>query len=348
MGQTLTERIENIVPKLTNDGAFNNYNVKRVDGSEGTHYLLKMYLTPDQIPDTEEMQLVRMGSSYRRSDFRGWKNLFSPLKELLGTSIAKDASHLEYHIKNEMLVRLTEYSTLIFIDPEFDFSEYESLMKGKDVRVKESKLGGGSKVSQSSPSAYEFGKAFPKKLMEEGIVYSPGGTYPYRNKSIIQNVPVSDLFPLGIRMRTDAKDTRNEANLRTFEILGKTDEPWYELPVRESFARILEKDIMRDDIVVDFVWIKGKKSHSRTDNLPNSDITDVIKMRKFLEKFTMRRNVVVDGRGVTVDYKKDFERGDDFKGKRSSYRYMLNVQGTRRNDIETALLQLNNYTNVDD
>jgi hypothetical protein len=334
MTKTFTERIQNVAPKLGYQGLFHSFEIERTDSgpySPGLH--LRVTLKPDQVSDTEGMEL-RFVKRYFCGDFTDYGYGIKRMKEqqkqqileIMGTSIVKDFSLAHYYIPDQIYVIFsTAGSSRIFIDPNFGFEVYSKIIEKEGVRILEANGKEKSNVRHCNLESIHY--AFPTKLKSGEIVFQECGEFGFRKLVEPKNVD----YP---------KETNKPTNVRTFEILGDTEKPWNEPHVRSAFAKILLKDLMNPDFRPFRIAFSNDPdcSFSKLEAC-FSDIKDVIEKRVLLDAFRIRKKVSVGKKDAMVVYGKGKPIQDNYIANKQEY-YYLDVYAKTRKDIEAALLQL--------
>jgi len=313
--QTFTERIRSITPQVRHQGIFYGYTIK--PDKERGHFLTAK-LNPDQVPNLEGMKLTYIRRSFDRTTAINKKEI----QELMRTTIVKDLGTIRCYLQNQICVYFSSMSSLIFTDPNFVFSEYEKIAETQGADIVETSLKKGSKIIHSVDCVDLLKKTFPTKLRNNGLVYYPGGNRSYNY--MVQ----SD--------RYEPYTTDKPATIRTFEVLGKTEDPWDEPNVRSTFAEILEKDLMNQNTGI--VEVKFSNARDLGELLFDkykafADVKDVAEKCELLDFFTMVKKVPVGKQTATVAYYK-LGYCEPPMG------YFLRVYGKTSKTIEGALLQL--------
>jgi hypothetical protein len=316
--KTFTEKVSSIVPQLKHQGLFHGFEIERVDsGTYESGYQLSIKLNTDQIPDLEGMELRRLYKHFAATGYGSGRDVNAEdkkqIQELMKTTIVKDLATIQFYLPNQMYVDFSDMCTIIFADYSFDLREYEKIIADQGAKILENKLWDISNVNQRHYNDNALKEAFLPKLKTGGIIFNTGGHYS--EKVLID------------RNCTYASSTRQPTNIRTFEVLGETEKPWYETNVRSAFTKILEKELMNDKIeIIDITFTDTTSLIEKVK--PLSDVKDVAEKRELLDNFTMRKKIPIGKKGVVVLYKKEYSR------------YLLEVYGETRKTIEDALLQL--------
>ena len=337
--QTFTERVQSVAPKLMYQGLFHRFEICKTDsGSYSPGYHLRVRLKPDQVPDIGGMELTWVKKYFCGKfdkavkgikEFNGQKR--QEMLEIMGTSIVNDLGLANYYIPDKIYVAYTTAgSSRIFVDSNFDFELYRKLIESHlGVTILEANGQERSNVNHYYPESVDIGCAFPTKLSEGGIIYEPGGKFDRRTL-------------VDAQFQQHPEKTNKPTNIRTFEILGESEEPWNEPNVRSAFEKILLHDLMNPDLRPYRVAFTNKPDSNlaRISDIIHSKIEDVIEKRTLMDAFRMRKKVPVGKRDALVVYGKGSPSQDSFIVTEKDY-YYLDIHAKTRKIIEGALLQLN-------
>jgi hypothetical protein len=318
INKTFTEKVSSIVPQLKHQGLFHGFEIERVDsGTYESGYQLSIKLNTDQVPDLEGMELRHLYKHFAATGYGSGRDVNIQDKQqiqgLMNTSILKDLSIIQFYFPNQMYVDFSSMSSLIFTDYGFDMKDYEKIVTSQGTKIIEPKAWNKSNINQRNYNDRGLELAFPIKYKNGGIVFHSGGEWDYV-KALVPDYAYS-------------QSTRRPTNVRTFEVLGETEEPWNETAVRSTFAKMLERELMNENVKI--IDVTFTNDHSLFERSPAfSDVKDVAEKRLLLDDFTMRKKIPIGKKGVTVLYKKEYSR------------YLLEVYGETRKTIEDALLQL--------
>jgi hypothetical protein len=294
------------------------YEVEKVDsGTYQSGYVVRIKLKPDEVPDLAGFELRYIYKHFAARGFGSGRDVNiqdkQQIQDFMNTSILKDLGIIQFCFPNQMYVDFSSMSSLIFADHGFDMKEYEKVITNQGAKIIETKAWNKSNVNQRHHSDYALELTFPVKYKNGGIVFHSGGEWD----------DVKDLVP----DYAYSQSTRRPTNVRTFEILGETEEPWDETSVRSSFAKLLEKELMSENVKIIEVTFTNRRTLCDEINA-FSDVKDVAEKRLLLDDFRMRKKIPGGKKGVVVIYEKEYGE------------YNLEVYGESKSVLEKALSQL--------